>query len=694
LKNKNSEKEIDVSIVIVNYNVKDFLHQCLTSIEKAKHNLSLEVFVVDNDSTDGSMDFLEPLFRNSDTIKYFFIRSKENLGFAKANNIAIKQAKGKYLLILNPDTILAEDTLNEMINYMEQNPEVGISGCKVLNADGSFQLQCRRGFPTPWTSFCKLFGLQKIFPNSKLFAKYNQTFRPVDETYYIDAVIGAFMFCDTKLIQEIGGFDETYFMYGEDLDLCRQVQLKGRFVAYFHKTTIIHFKGESTRRSSINEIKHSYQAMEKFASKYFANSKLFILFLKLGIFSHSILARIAKNILPIFLILSDLFFINVALLIGSYAKFGRFFGFPDYAYPIVFIAISAVYFICQFFNGEYFEKRISVSNTVLSLMMSFFILSSITYFLPSFRFSRGAIIVMIGLTTILSVLMRIIITVLERTFGKHSDRKIIIAGCDEKVARMIEAIQQSESQKLQIIGIVSTASCHSELVSESPDSKKEILKQVQYDDKNKHEVNFQKENLRVIKNTNYQHLGNINNISTIANKNKADEVIITDTNLSTATIMKYMANSNNKIKYHLIPEYDELVTSRIINDISDSATAHYKYNLNKPRFKFIKRFLDIISSTVVLTVGFPFLLFCANRNTKIKKWFDVFIGNKTVIGIYEINDSNLDSAKIGLIGLVHINKSSELSAISISKLNEYYLKNYSISLDIEILIKYFFLIRD
>ena len=657
MKNKNSEKEIDVSIVIVNYNVKDFLHQCLTSIEKAKHNLSLEVFVVDNDSTDGSMDFLEPLFRNSDTIKYFFIRSKENLGFAKANNIAIKQAKGKYLLILNPDTILAEDTLNEMINYMEQNPEVGISGCKVLNADGSFQLQCRRGFPTPWTSFCKLFGLQKIFPNSKLFAKYNQTFRPVDETYYIDAVIGAFMFCDTKLIQEIGGFDETYFMYGEDLDLCRQVQLKGRFVAYFHKTTIIHFKGESTRRSSINEIKHSYQAMEKFASKYFANSKLFILFLKLGIFSHSILARIAKNILPIFLILSDLFFINVALLIGSYAKFGRFFGFPDYAYPIVFIAISAVYFICQFFNGEYFEKRISVSNTVLSLMMSFFILSSITYFLPSFRFSRGAIIVMIGLTTILSVLMRIIITVLERTFGKHSDRKIIIAGCDEKVARMIEAIQQSESQKLQIIGIVSTAEKYAH-------------------------------------NTNYQHLGNINNISTIANKNKADEVIITDTNLSTATIMKYMANSNNKIKYHLIPEYDELVTSRIINDISDSATAHYKYNLNKPRFKFIKRFLDVISSTVVLTVGFPFLLFCANRNTKIKKWFDVFIGNKTVIGIYELNDSNLDSAKIGLIGLVHINKSSELSAISISKLNEYYLKNYSISLDIEILIKYFFLIRD
>ena len=339
MKNKQHEKQIDVSIVIVNYNVKDFLHQCLTSIQKAKHDLSLEVFIVDNASTDGSMDFLEPLFPD-----FIFIRSHINSGFPVANNIAIRQAKGKYLLILNPDTILAEDTLIEMIKYMNENPEVGISGCKVLNGDGSFQLACRRGFPTPWASFCKLFGLQTLFPNSKLFSKYNQTFRSVDETYYIDAVIGAFMFCDTKLIQEIGGFDETYFMYGEDLDLCRQVQLKSRYVAYYHKTTIIHFKGESTRRSSIDEIKHLYEAMEKFASKYFANSAVFILFLKIGIFSRSILARIIKNIIPFFLIFSDLLFINLALMVGTFAKFGNFLGFPSYAYPIVFIVVSLIYF--------------------------------------------------------------------------------------------------------------------------------------------------------------------------------------------------------------------------------------------------------------------------------------------------------------------------------------------------------------
>lgn len=274
-------KIFDISIIIVNYNVKDFLEQCLYSIRKSRKEFFVEVFVVDNNSTDSSIEYLEPLFPE---VK--FIQTGKNLGFSKANNIAINQANSKYTLILNPDTILSEDTLEMMYKYMELHPEVGISGCKVLNGDGTFQLACRRGFPTPWTSFTKLFGLQRLFPKSKFFAKYNQTFLSEDENYYIDAVIGAFMFCNTQLIKSLGGFDESYFMYGEDLDLCRQVQLSGKQVAYYHETTIIHFKGESTKRSSINEVKHFYEAMEIFAKKYFSYSKLFLMFLRFGIKFH------------------------------------------------------------------------------------------------------------------------------------------------------------------------------------------------------------------------------------------------------------------------------------------------------------------------------------------------------------------------------------------------------------------------
>ncbi len=279
----------DISIIIVNYNVKDFLAQCLHSIRQAKKKFSLEIFVVDNNSEDNSIEYLEPLFPE---VK--FIQSGANLGFGRANNIAIKLVSGKYTLILNPDTILSEDTLEKMFNYMNSHVEVGIAGCKVLNEDGTFQLACRRSFPTPWVSFTKLFGLQKLFPKSKIFARYNLTFLSENESYYVDAVIGAFMFCKTSLLKSLSGFDESYFMYGEDLDLCRQAQLAGEKISYYCETTILHFKGESTRRSSIDELKHFYEAMDIFARKYFSNSKTFLFLLRISIRFRLFISKMGK----------------------------------------------------------------------------------------------------------------------------------------------------------------------------------------------------------------------------------------------------------------------------------------------------------------------------------------------------------------------------------------------------------------
>jgi GT2 family glycosyltransferase len=634
----------------------------LTSIEKSdlkiseNQELSIEVFVVDNNSSDGSIDFLEPIFPN---VK--FIRSPENLGFPKANNIAIRQSKGKYLLILNPDTILSENTLTKMYNFMLKNPNIGISGCKVLNADGSFQLACRRGFPTPWASFCKLFGLQALFSKSKLFAQYNQTFRPFDETYKIDAVIGAFMFCDTNLIKEIGGFDETYFMYGEDLDLCRQVQLRGRDVVYYHETSIIHFKGESTRRSSIDEIKHLYEAMEIFSRKYFSNSALFIFFLKLGITTRSVIARIIKNIIPVFLLLTDIFFVNISLMFGSYLKFGRFLGFADYAYPLVFFVTTFVFFISQFFNGEYFEKKISIPNTILSLTMTFFILSSLTYFFPAYRFSRGAVLVTAGATAILSTLTRLFIIIFERTLGKFSDKRIIIAGNDEKVDKMIESLQYFEPKNFHILGIVNTSGIN-----------------------NLEENNSLKNSF-----SNYQNLGNLKNINEIVKKNRAEEVIVTDINLPMSVITTLMFSSNHKVRYHIITEYDELVTSRIINEISGADIDNFKYNILKPRYKFVKRTSDIIFSFFSLTLFLPIILLNKNRKSLLKNWFKILIGKKTTIGIFPISEYQTDKSKAGLISLTHINQPEKLTSNSIINLNNYYLKNYTLSLDIDIIIKYF-----
>ncbi len=620
----------------------------MNSIEKSRQNLSIEIFVVDNNSTDGSIDYLEPLFAN---VK--FIKLDKNLGFARANNIAINQSNGKYLLILNPDTVLAEDTLEKMYDYMNSNLNVGIAGCKVLNADGTFQLACRRGFPTPWASFCKLFGLQNLFPHSKLFAQYNQTFRSENETYKIDAVIGAFMFCDTKLIQEIGGFDEKYFMYGEDLDLCRQVQLKGRDVMYYHEVSVIHFKGESTRRSSINEVKYMYESMAIFAKKYFSNSTTFLLFLQFGIISRSIIAYISKYNYELFLIIFDLLAINFSLLVGSFFKFGEFFGFADYAYPLVFIVISSIYFSVQVLNGEYFEGRASVGKTVFSLMICFFILSSFTYFFPDYRFSRGALLITVGLTAVLSSSLRIGISIFEKIFGKQSGKRIIVAGSAEKISKMIDSIQNLDLNHLNVIGVVTT----------------EI-------------TNTYAQNFNI--------LGNINNINSIVEKNKIDEVIITDPKFSYISLIKLMGVHNHKVRFHIIPEYDELVTSRIINDISGVEPVLQKYNIGKLRLRITKRIADIFSSIFMLTLGLPLILFSSERLQKLKNWIKVLIGTYSTIGIYPLDNYKPDYGKIGIISLALISNPKNMGNSSIVKLNNYYLTNYSFWLDIDIFIKYFF----
>lgn len=279
-----------LSIIIVNYNSIDYLTQSLVSIYSSLVNFDYEIIVVDNNSNDGSAQFIKEYFTN-----VFLIPLNENLGFGRANNIAFTFSKGKYLLLLNPDTILQENTLQTIYDYMEQNPNVGICGCKILNPDGTLQLACRRGFPTPWVAFTKLFGLQKLFQKSKIFGIYNQTFRNPDESYFVDAVSGSFMFVRKEVVQQINGFDEDFFMYGEDLDFCYRASCLGWNIAYLHTTSIIHHKGRSTQRSQIDEVEKFYEAMQIFAKKHFGRSSLFFSLLKLGISSRKLLAKVFKN---------------------------------------------------------------------------------------------------------------------------------------------------------------------------------------------------------------------------------------------------------------------------------------------------------------------------------------------------------------------------------------------------------------
>lgn len=213
---------MDVSIIIVNYNVRFFLEQCLHSVFKAKNNLNIEIIVVDNHSVDGSVQMLKEKFP-----QVIVIENKDNVGFSKANNQGIKIARGKYVLLLNPDTVLQEDTLVKCFEFMEATPDAGALGIKMFDGKGNFLPESKRGFPSPMVAFYKIFGLSKLFPKSKIFGRYHLGFLDKDKTHNVDVLSGAFMFIRKEVLNKIGGLDEDYFMYGEDIDLSYRIKKAG-----------------------------------------------------------------------------------------------------------------------------------------------------------------------------------------------------------------------------------------------------------------------------------------------------------------------------------------------------------------------------------------------------------------------------------------------------------------------------------
>jgi GT2 family glycosyltransferase len=255
---------MQLSVIIVNYNVKHFLEQCLASVRRAVEGMAAEVIVVDNHSTDGSVAYLQPLFPEVQ-----FMALTNNPGFAKANNLALPHCRGQYVLFLNPDTIIAEDTLSKTIAFMEAHPNAGALGIRMIDGSGRFLPESKRGFPSPFTSLCKQLGLHQLFPHSKTFARYYLGHLPNDATNEVAVLAGAFMLLRKEVLDGVGSFDEQFFMYGEDIDLSYRITQAGWKNYFFADSTIIHFKGESTAKQSLQYVKVFYQAMLLFVKKHF-----------------------------------------------------------------------------------------------------------------------------------------------------------------------------------------------------------------------------------------------------------------------------------------------------------------------------------------------------------------------------------------------------------------------------------------
>lgn len=319
---------MDLSIVIVNYNVKYFLEQCLCSVIKACRNIKAEIFVVDNNSTDGSKEWLEERFP-----EVIFKWYKENTGFAKANNSVLKEAKGTQVLFLNPDTILPEDCLEKCLDFFRMRETCGALGVKMIDGSGYFLKESKRSFPSVSASFYKMTGFAKLFPSSEKFSRYYAGHLPENEINEVDVLAGAFLMIHKRALAIVNGFDEDFFMYGEDIDLSWRVQVAGFKNYYFPATTIIHFKGESTQKDVRSYIERFYGAMQLFVKKHYRNRKGIKLFMRPAIYTSKLVALGGFYLKKIFsskrkmkaaeretLIVADQLYFNEMIQLIKYAK--------------------------------------------------------------------------------------------------------------------------------------------------------------------------------------------------------------------------------------------------------------------------------------------------------------------------------------------------------------------------------------
>lgn len=643
-----------LSVIIVNYNVKYFLEQCLKSVLKASKTIDCEIFVVDNNSVDGSVQMIESSYPN---IK--LIANIENVGFSKANNQAIKLSQGEYILLLNPDTIVEPDTFEKTLAYMDKNPSVGGLGVKMIDGKGKFLPESKRGLPTPSVAFYKIFGLSSILPKSKKFGRYHLGYLSENEINEVEVLAGAFMLIRKSVIDKIGMLDEDYFMYGEDIDISYRITKAGYKNIYFPETRIIHYKGESTKKSSINYVFVFYKAMIIFANKHFSNksAKLFSFLINLAIYlraSLSILKRfLSKIIIPLFdfiiiwlgMLFLQNFWSHKYLLADNqyYPKEYILFIIPIY----IVIWLSSYYYIAGY-DKPYKVKKIfqGIAYGTIIILVIYALLDS------SYRFSRAIIILGAIWSSLSLFLIRIGYHIfIGKSFklNQNINKRFAILGDNDEAIRVANLLRNTNI-KPGFIGLV--------------------------------DVNSQ------TKSENF--IGNVTQLSDILDIYSINEVIFCAQNLSANEIINYMSELNNKaVDYKIVPPQSMyFIGSNSINTTSDLYVIDIN-GITKPENKRNKRLFDIIITLVFIIISPVLILFQKKPLGFITNLIKVFFAKKTWVGFLNIGSKNMNKIprlKNGVLNCCSLIKNEKLNEETIYKLNLLYSRDYNVQKDIMIII--------
>ncbi|MBK7228340.1 MAG: glycosyltransferase [Ignavibacteriales bacterium] len=650
---------MDLSIIIVNYNVKEFLQNLIHSIEKASSNLTKEIFIIDNASDDGSVDFIKEKFPQ---IKLF--ANQKNLGFGKANNIGLKEATGKFILLINPDTIVAEDTFEKMIQFFESNQNVGLAGCKILNPDGTLQLACRRSFPGPWTSFTKVTGLSSLFSNSKIFARYNLTYLDENQTYEVDAISGSFMMMRKEVYDTVGGFDEQFFMYGEDLDLCYRIQKAGYKVFYVHTTQIIHYKGESTKRSSLDETKVFYSAMHLFVKKHLSSSLLVEIILRTAIAARSVFAFIGIRKLILISVILDFIFFDLCLYAAEqiYHSLSTWSGFPNFAIPIVYTVPALIQNFVSLAISNYKKDKISVSKTFIAILISLPILTSLTFFFKDFAFSRAIVLITYVFLFVALAFWRIFFKIIFKSGLIDDDlkqKRTLIVGLNENAIQIGKKIKKKKTDRRTVVGLIG------------------------FSNKN---IGDKLESFEVI--------GTDQNIRRVIKENKINEVIFSSGDLSYNKMMEIVSKCREEnVEFKIVgSNLDFIVGKTAVTMLDDLPVIDLNYNISMPQMKFIKSVFDLSIVIPSLFLVYPFIFFKSklvqtqSDFTKFVLGFPNVLNRSTSLVGPQSSEKAEDNflGKTGLTGYWYIENDNPEE---LEKLNFYYAKNQNIWLDLEIIAK-------
>lgn len=454
-----------LSVVIVNYNVEHFLEQCLYSVRRAMKGVEGEVYVVDNNSVDGSLKMLADKFPEVNVIA-----NKVNVGFAKANNQAIRISSGEYVLLLNPDTVVEDDTFTMTIAFMDSHPDAGGLGVKMVDGKGQFLPESKRGLPTPMTAFYKIFGLSKLFPHSRRFAQYHLGYLPENETNPVDILAGAFMLMRRETLDKCGLLDETFFMYGEDIDLSYRITLAGYKNYYFPETRIIHYKGESTKKTSVNYVLVFYKAMEIFAKKHFAKKRahLFSLIINLAIYFRAFLALVSQFISKAYMPLFDILLgfgglATIGYLWGHYTIYDGVGSYPIHPlFTIILPVYLLIWLVTIYFTGGY-DKPYKVSNSVGGVMIGSVLVLILYAMLPEgLRFSRALILfgmIWMGMAVSITRSIGYLLKFPDFQYGKNAKKRFLVVGNDDEAHR-VEQLLKSTSIKPDFVGLVTPSDAY------------------------------------------------------------------------------------------------------------------------------------------------------------------------------------------------------------------------------------------